>query len=322
MRLDQLGEHRLIELMLERLGPMDPELLVGPGLDDAAAWSSGRTGHAVFTIDAAVEGVHFDRSRQGPFDVGWRAIALALGDLAAMGAKPRYALVSVSFPVGLEVDWVDGLYQGIAAVASGSGLAVVGGDTTASPGPICITTALLGEAGPLLRRDRARPGWLVAVTGPLGRSGPGDPGYRGADAAGHANRLQPRLDVGWTLAKAGVRCAGDISDGLWSEMERIAAASGCGFSLESSLIPLVLDHGASRELALGRALGLGEEVELVCAASPRILARAAELMPSGTSLAVVGAITACGRRLLAADGSLMAAPHPYQRLVADPQLQP
>jgi thiamine-monophosphate kinase len=223
--------------------------MVGAGEDDAAVWRERDGSYTVATCDASLEGVHFDLRRQRPQDVGWRALAFALGDLAAKGARPTYGLISISIPASWDKATVEGVYQGMADLAGEVGLRLVGGDTTAAPATGCLSITLLGASSVLPRpRSRVEPGWSVGVTGPLGAGGSGRP--------------LPLLVQGAELAAAGL-CCGDISDGLLRELDKFCwAAPGLGAVLRLDSIPC---RPGVEPLA---ALASGEEVELVCIGPP------------------------------------------------------
>jgi thiamine-monophosphate kinase len=258
-KLEGLGESEL----LRRIRPYLADVA---GVDDAAVWADGG-GFTVATSDTFVEGVHFDLSWMPPEDAGWRSLALALGDLAAKGASPAWALVSVAAPASWPVDSFVGLYRGMDALARKVGLQIVGGDTSAIDGPAVLSIALAGHAEkrPLARRE-AKPGWSVAVTGPLGAAAL-------ALRRRHPFRLEPRLAEGRRLNQAGL-CCGDISDGLVREMQKFADMSGAGCVIRAADVPAV--EGASLE----DALTSGEEAELVCT-GPEELIRGAGLSPVG-----------------------------------------
>jgi thiamine-monophosphate kinase len=248
-----LGEAELLRRILPFLSTTGYEVVAGS--DDAAVWRSQDEDYpveyVVASCDTFVEGVHFDFGWMAPADVGYRALALALGDLAAKGAKPTYALVALAAPPTWDVERFVGLYQGLSRLAQRVDMKIAGGDTTAIDGPAVLTLMVLGET-PLvpLARAHVQPGWAVAVTGPLGASA----------VALRERRLllaDPKLDDGNLLNQAELSC-GDISDGLVREMEKFAAASGCGCVLRAADVPVA--PGAT----LDDALTSGEEVELVC----------------------------------------------------------
>jgi thiamine-monophosphate kinase len=261
-----VNELELIRRLLPYLAGRGGDLLIGPGEDDAAAWREPDGTFTVATCDTAVEGVHFDLSRQRPEAVGWRALCFALGDLAAKGARPTYGLVALSLPRRWDPGMAEDVYRGMALLAGEVGLRLVGGDTTAAPTEGVLTLTLLGTTPVApVPRSAARPGWPVGVTGPLG----------GASLAWE--RPRPRLALGAELAAAGL-CCGDVSDGLLRELDKFAAAAGVGATLHLDAVPRA--EGAS-PLA---ALASGEEVELVCCGPE---------LPPGVQR--VGELTADGR---------------------------
>jgi thiamine-monophosphate kinase len=245
-----MNELDLIRRLQPYLSAAGGELVVGAGEDDAAAWREPDGSYTVATCDTSVEQVHFDLRRQDPEDVGWRALAFALGDLAAKGATPTYGLVSLSMPRGWSLETVEGIYRGLSGLASEVGLKLVGGDTSRA-GEGSLTLALLGRTDVRpLPRSAVRAGWWVAVTGPLG----------GASLL--VRRPRPLLDRGVELAAAGC-CSGDVSDGLLRELDKFAMAAGVGARLELPLVPCA--EGVRPE----EALASGEEVELVsCGQGP------------------------------------------------------
>jgi thiamine-monophosphate kinase len=259
-----LTEIDLIQRFLPYLAGAGGDLVIGAGEDDAAAWREADGSYTVATCDTSVEGLHFDLGRQRADDVGWRALAFALGDLAAKGALPTYGLVSLSLPRSWIADVAEGVYRGLSGLAGEVGLKLVGGDTTAAPGPASLTLALLGTTRVRpIPRSAARPGWRVAVTGPLG----------GASLL--ERRPRPLLERGVELAAAGL-CCGDISDGLLRELDKFSVAAGVGARLQLALVPCA--EGATPE----HAMASGEEVELVCCVK--------DPLPEG--LTVVGELTA------------------------------
>jgi len=248
-----LGEAELLRQILPYLATSGYEVVAGA--DDAAVWRSideeSPVDYVVASCDTAVEGVHFDFEWMGAEDVGHRALALALGDLAAKGATPRYALVSLAVPRSWPLDRVVGMYRGMHRLAARLDLKIVGGDTAAIKGPAVLTLTVFGDVPQIpIARAQVQPGWVVAVTGPLGA---------GAVALRERRSLifDPKLDDGKLLNAAGL-CCGDVSDGLVREMEKFGAASGAGSVIRAADVPVA--PGATVE----DALTSGEEVELVC----------------------------------------------------------
>ena len=281
-KLEGLGESELLRRIKPFLATEGFEIPAGD--DDAAVWRDG-DGFLVASCDTSVEGVHFDLTWMSPEDAGWRALALALGDLAAKGATPWWALVAVAAPKSWPPDAFVGLYRGMDALARSVDLQVAGGDMSSIDGPAVLTITVAGRTSTRPRaRSEAQPGWSVAVSGPLGAA-------KLALAKHHALRLEPNLAEGRRLNAAG-RCCGDISDGLVREMHKFADMSGAGCILNAAEIPRF--EGASLE----DALTSGEEAELVCV-GPEDLIREAGLRP-------IGVLTEHSEvRVVGADGQLV-----------------
>ena len=259
MKVEGLGEFGL----LERIRPF---LAEQSGKDDAAVLEDAN-GFIVASCDMFVEGVHFDLDWMSAEDAGWRSLALALGDLAAKGATPSWALTSIALPRTWEVDDLDGLYRGMNALAESVSLGIVGGDMSSIDGPAVLSVTVVGRADARpLARSEARTGWSVAVTGPLGAAAV-------ALRERRALRLQPLLAEGRKLNAAGL-CCGDISDGLLREMDKFVAFSGAGSVIRAGEVPVA--DGATLE----EALTSGEEAQLVCV-GPEDAVRGAGLRPFG-----------------------------------------
>ena len=263
-RIEGAGESNLLRRIMPFLSTTEFEIAAGQ--DDAAIWSDGGA-FTVASTDMSVEGIHFDLGWMSAEDAGWRALALALGDLAAKGATPWWALTSVALPGSWRVDDLVELYRGMRALAKSVDLNIVGGDMSAIEGPAVLSITAVGrtDARPLARSE-ARPGWAVAVTGPLGAAAV-------ALRERRALRIQPLLAVGRRLNAAGL-CCGDISDGLVREMQKFADFSGAGCVIRAAEVPVA--SGATWE----DALVSGEEAELVCT-GPESLVREAGLRPIG-----------------------------------------
>jgi thiamine-monophosphate kinase len=272
MKVGGLGEFGL----LERIKPF---LSSQAGQDDAALLEDGE-GFVVASCDMFVEGVHFDLGWMSAEDAGWRSLALALGDLAAKGATPWWSLTSIAIPNTWAVENLTGLYSGMAELAKKTKVLIAGGDMSSTDGPAVLSITVVGrtEQRPLPRSE-ARPGWAVAVTGPLGASAV-------ALRERRPLRLWPLLDEGRRLNQAGL-CCGDISDGLLREMDKFVAFSGAGCVIRATEVPVA--DGATME----EALTSGEEADLVCV-GPEDVIRAAGLRPFGfltddSSVQVLGA---------------------------------
>jgi thiamine-monophosphate kinase len=293
------GEFDLIASLARRLDPDADGIGIG---DDAAAWAASPGTLVVATTDMLVEGVHFRLDWTSARDLGWKALAVNLSDLAAMGATPGRALVSVAL-LPDQTALVEEMYEGLSDLGRLTGTRVVGGDTVRTSGPLVVNVALLGEADPgrLLRRDAAEPDDLLLLTGCVGASAAGlallrEGGDRPARpeaasllAAHH--RPAPRLEAGRTLASMGLRCAIDVSDGVASEAWHLARASDVAITLEIDKLPLdaaavaLFGEGPARQMALTG----GEDYELLFTV-PR--ARLAEVR---AALADHGGATVVGR---------------------------
>lgn len=275
--------------------------------DDAAVWRS-RDGLTVSTVDTLVEGIDFRLSWRG-FDfvtLGRRLMTINLSDLAAMGAEPRHALISLCLRPGLSVRNVTDLYRGIRTQARRHGFTVAGGDLSAIDGPLVLSATLFGEItdGRPMTRAGAKAGWHLAVTGTLGKAAAGLELVEARHPARTPTerRLiralldpEPRLRAGQLLRESGIRVAGDISDGLTREVIRIAQASKLGAVIIDAGVPI--DRGMrarfGNRTARRLAMGGSEDFELICAApARRIGAASARLFAeAGTRLSTVGLLT-------------------------------
>ena len=245
-----------IAAIVGRRTPPPGEVHVG---DDAAVLAPF-VGQTLISTDVAVLGVHLDAHLFPLEDLGFKAVASAVSDLAAMGARPRAAVVAVGSPAGTDLEE---LHRGIADAASVTNCPIVGGDLTEAV-DVFVAVTVLGECpsrGAVLR-DGARPGDELFVTGPLGRSAAGL--RRRRDGAGLSDELVvahrrpwPRLDEGVAARSAGAHAMMDLSDGLGLDLHRLADASGVGFELDE--VPVA--NGAT----LDEAVSGGEDYELLIA---------------------------------------------------------
>jgi thiamine-monophosphate kinase len=298
--LAELGERGILRSIRRYLDRPSSSLLVAAPGDDAAVWRGDPI--VVATTDTMVEDIDFRLEWPG-FDfrfLGRRLVAINLSDLAAMGAEPRHALVSVSLRGTLPVIDVTRLYRGIAEQAHRYGATVAGGDLSGTLGPLTVTATLvgrLGSAGAMLRRAGARPGWVIAVTGQLGAAAAGlrllesgsQPQSR-EERAWVAAQLDPtpRIAAGLALVESGIRVGGDISDGLSREIERLVEAARLGATIDVERLPLASGlHKKQWPLAVTDS----EDFELICAA-PRVRMRIAQraLEAIRVPLTVVGEI--------------------------------
>jgi len=277
-------------------------LLVPAPEDDAAVWIGDR--FVVGTVDTLVEGIDF-RLDWPAFDwrkLGRRLMAINLSDLAAMGAEPRHALVSLCLRREMKSSDVERVYRGIAQQATRFGSTIAGGDLSATSGPLTLTATLIGRvqsARRLLKRAGARAGWQVAVTGSIGGAAAGlrllesrQAPRRGAEREWVRRQLdpEPRVEAGQALVRAGVRVAGDISDGLYRELEKLTEPGKLGATIDIDRLPLA---PGLRPEEWKLALAESEDFELVCAAPPALMQKSVAALRRGTSpLTVVGTIDA------------------------------
>ena len=282
------------------LDPPSRGLLVAAPNDDAAVWRGDP--FVVATTDTMVEEIDFRLQWPGcDFrTLGRRLISINLSDLAAMGAEPRYALVSLTLRGTLPVSDVRRLYQGIAEQARRFSCAIAGGDVSGTLGLLTLSATLIGRLDSVrsvLRRGGARPGWLIAVTGTLGGAAAGlrllESGRRPVTAIErgwvHAQLdPTPRVVAGRALVDAGIRVGGDISDGLYREVERLVEGTDLGATIDVERLPLARGlHRKEWELAVKDS----EDFELICAApAARIAAARRVLERIDLPLTVVGAI--------------------------------
>jgi thiamine-monophosphate kinase len=288
MKVSELGERALLARIRARLPKPPATVVVGVG-DDAAVVRGPRNARTVLTTDALIEGVHFDRAFSAPSDIGYKALAVNLSDLAAMGATPAWALLSLALPGGTAVEDVEALVDGLVGLASAQSVALIGGNLTSSPGPLVVDVTAVGTVHPrrVLLRDAGRPGDELYLSGTIGggavgleilrTAGNGDTGGRGFSAADSADgavrrylRPEPRVKLGRAIAQArAARAAMDLSDGLADAVTQIAAASGCGVEVDAAALPI--DDGARQwwdarnEDSIVRALSGGDDYELVVA---------------------------------------------------------
>jgi thiamine-monophosphate kinase len=288
MKISELGEFGLIDLLAGMVNAAEDkktaarkQLIIGIG-DDAAAWH-GNDSIQLATVDALVQDIHFTLETTTWEELGWKALAVNLSDIAAMGCLPRYALVSLALPGHTEVEDVTSLYRGMIKLAQQFGVAIIGGNMSSAP-LVVINITVLGSAEgdkQMLTRSAARAGEKVAVTGYLGASAAGlEMLSKGlsfkAEAADSLRKAfltpNPRIAEGRLLVEQGVRAAIDISDGLLADLRHICQMSRVGARIEIERVPVHPAVRANfRDRALGLALGGGEDYELLFTASAGVI---------------------------------------------------
>jgi thiamine-monophosphate kinase len=273
--ISDFSERELIARIQQRLPPPPAWLLVGIG-DDAAVVEPERNRVEVLSADALVEGVHFERAFVPPDAIGHRALAANLSDLAAMGAEPRLALVSLALPASLPIVDFDGIADGFAALALRHRMHIVGGNLTRTPGPLTLDITVMGtvKRRQALTRGGARPGDELYVTGTIGAAAAGlqllrgvashqspvdslaspvgSPSHQSSGSSSGGSGLaagdrlvtayrypSPRVRIGTLLARnhAATACM-DLSDGLADAVRQIAGASGVGAMVETGAVPI------------------------------------------------------------------------------------
>jgi len=317
-----MGEFDLLAAVRERLPPPGARVRLGSG-DDAAVTVPG--GATATSVDALIDGVHFRRETATLTQIGRKALATALSDLAAMGAEPGEAYVVLGVPPDLDRDGCLRLLDGLLALAVETGTTVAGGDVTRAPA-LSLTTTVVGHAPEptdLATRAGGRSGDALVVTGEIGGAAAGLLALESPDRAaglpaetsealrGRQLDPTPRLGAGRALARCGARAMIDLSDGLGGDAERLVESGGVGIRVDAAALPLApgVEEVAA---AAGRnpvelAVCGGEDYELLAALPPEALddARAA-VEAEGVALTEIGELGGEGVEVRLPDGSLLA----------------
>jgi len=302
-----VSEFELIDHCFRRAGRRD-DVALGIG-DDAAVLAVPAGRRLVVALDTLNEGVHF-LPGTAPADLGWKALAVNLSDLAAMGAEPAWLTLSLSLPRADE-SWACAFADGLFALADRHGMALVGGDTTRGPLSVGVQAIGLVEPGRELRRSGARPGDSVLVSGTLGdaaaalgqlkATGKADPALRA-----RLDRPEPRLALGRRLAGLASACI-DVSDGLLADLGHLLDASGCGARIELARLPRADAMRVDSEAELwDLQLAGGDDYELCFTVGAARLAEAEGLAAElGVRVSRIGTVEAQpGIRCLRPDGGL------------------
>ena len=297
-----LGERELIRRISSRI--TSPSwVVVGPG-DDAAVIAPERGALEVLTTDALVEGIHFDRRFCPPDAIGHKALAVNLSDLAAMGAAPRAALLSLVLPDSLTLADVDALLDGLLSLAGRHAVALIGGNITRSPGPLMVDVTAIGSIGRrrILTRAGARVGDDVYVTGCIGAGVAGLMAFRDGTDEPEAQerylRPHPRVRAGMLLGRnrAATACI-DLSDGLGDGLHRLAEASGVGIAVDEAALPIhdavMRRFGHLRADIVTGAVAGGDDYELLFTsrAAQRGRLRTVRQHLSGLAITKIGVVT-------------------------------
>jgi thiamine-monophosphate kinase len=248
-----LGEDRLLRQLLRLIRPAKG-VLNGPGDDCAVVETRDRRDLLVLKTDCVVASVHFLQTAKAA-DVGWKAMMRPLSDFAATSAVPRFALVTLIAPEQTEVEWLKGLYRGLYRAAKRFEVSIVGGEMSNTLGPVAISVSVNGfvEKDRRVSRRGGKAGDDLFVTGRLG----------GAVKQKHLKFIPRIVESRWLTKKFSVHAMMDLSDGLGTDLPRLAAASRVGFAIEMEKLPLA--SGAT----IDDAISEGEDYELLFAVSPR-----------------------------------------------------
>jgi thiamine-monophosphate kinase len=250
MKLRELGEDEVVTRLIRSL-PVDRRVLVRAGDDCAIVRVAG--GLQLLKADCIVEGIHF-LPEADPKQIGWKALCRAISDIAAMGGKPLDAVVTVALSREIEFSWLDRVYAGMRNAAKRYGVSLVGGETAQSPGPVFISVALTGTPtdGKYVTRSGGRNLDRLYVTGKLGGS-----------LRGKHLRFHPRmLEAQWLVRKFPIHAMMDLSDGLATDLPRMASASKIGFEIDLAELP------RNDQCTVEQALRDGEDYELLFAVAP------------------------------------------------------
>lgn len=331
-RVSDAGERALIERIRRRVPPADHTLIVGIG-DDAAVTAPDRGALQVLTTDALVEGIHFDRRFCTPADIGHKALAVNVSDVASMGGTSRFALLSLMLPAQITVTEVDELLDGLLDLANRLRITLAGGNVTRSPGPLVVDMTVSGSVRPrrILTRGGGHSGDDLYVTGHIGAAlaglewlrdasraaqkadaqplRPDDEGL--AECVARYRRPEPRARLGAMLGRtrAASACM-DLSDGLADAVTQMSAASRTGATIDAALLPI---HPAAQAW-LGRdggdavtaAVAGGDDYELLFAVPARKRGRLRGVVREARGVPVtrIGELTADPSVGLLRDGRL------------------
>lgn len=306
--MNGLDEFGFIKHLTSRLGAAQRDVRVNIG-DDAAVLAQRVDEELLVTTDAMVQGIHFASQTMEWADVGYKALAVSISDIAAMGGDARHAVVSLAVPKDVELADMESLYDGLNEISQTYDCAVVGGDVVGTSGPLVITTTVMGYVpkGQAVLRSGAKVGDVVFVTGSVGSSdaglklllsgGPVIAKDEAAELMLRHRRPTPRIGAGQLLRQLGASSLNDVSDGLASELNEIASASSVRIRVFGPRIPIAPAAQnfarARNENPLDYALYGGEDYELVGTASPFVFARVLAQCPAfGVSITQIGRVEA------------------------------
>lgn len=301
MKVSEIGEFGLIEHLIGMINDSHGvastsakgfRVVIGAGDDAMVAEKNGVTELA--STDTLVENIHFSHSTTSWEDLGWKALAVNLSDIAAMGGIPTYALVTLGLVEDTEVEDITELYKGMLEIAHEFNVSIVGGDVVRSPVSfitVSVSGTIVGE--PLLR-SVALPGDQIGISGPLGAAAAGlkilqeDPNTESAPFSilrQSLRRPRPCVTEGQILIEEGVRAAIDISDGLIDDLEKLCKSSSVSAEIEAAKVPVHPDVKLKfPDKFLEFGLNGGDDYKLLFTASPVICKKVLALLPNSASL--------------------------------------
>ena len=320
------SEFDFIDSLRRRVASTGQSLVAGIG-DDAAVLRSSAGKETVISADLLVEDIDFRRTTTPPYLLGHKALAVSLSDIAAMGSRPLWSMISIGVPADIwETDFVDRLYDGLLDLANHYGVQLIGGDTSRTNERVVIDSIVAGEcsAGLAVMRSGAQPGDQIFVTGSLGAAAAG---LRLIERGAHLaeqnladedsqkldhillRQLRPEPRVGWGIVVGEERLATsmiDLSDGLSSDLNQICTASNAGALIDASLLPIderVTELCGRRALdPLQLALHGGEDFELLFTVKPEHVARLPRRV-DGVEITRIGQITAASEGIKISEGT-------------------
>jgi len=326
-----MNEFSMIEAyfksLSDRAGGARCDLGIG---DDCALLTVPHGKQLAITTDTLIEGVHFPRD-SFPFDIGYKALAVNLSDLASMGARPAWYTLCLTLP-GFSMGWLEGFCEGLAAIMAEEKITLIGGDTTRGPLALSIQAMGLVDSGCALRRDGARVGDDIYVSGRIGEAGAGlrlvqeniestDPVAQ--QAVTRLNRPRPRNELGIALMSVATACI-DVSDGLLADLNHLLTKSGVGADVDINKVPIaaaLTEPGLVEQMKLPDsspmgirrfALGAGDDYELCFTASPTVRTQVTALAQrAGIGVTRFGSVTREPGIFDFAEGGVMITPLGY-----------
>ncbi|MCD6508264.1 thiamine-phosphate kinase [Candidatus Poribacteria bacterium] len=308
LKLSDIGEFSLIERISSLLSCRCDDVICGIG-DDAAVLNGGDGKALLVTVDSLVENIHFTLRTHTPYQLGYKAMAVNLSDIAAMGGEPKYTLVSISARPDLKIGFIEEIYRGLERMAREAGVSIVGGDTTGSPTHLFISISVIGECPEeeVIYRSGAKIGDMVILTGTVGDSAAGLALLSGSEAPSlsqeeieylRMRHLMPRPRLRAARKIASLKLANamiDVSDGVSSEVNHICQSSRVGAEIYAERIPIseaackfASDIGVS---PLKLALNGGEDYELLLTApEENVKEIRSALMELNLDISVIGRI--------------------------------